>query len=624
MIIENEDIICISSIDWDFIWQGHQEIMLTLAKNGNRVLFIENTGVRTPNLSDVSRIKKRILNWWKSYKGFRKELDNLYIYSPLVLPFPYSRIARFINKSILLRSIKKWMRSVNFTTPIIWTFLPTGTALDLINKLDKQLLIYYCIDSFIDSSASAKKIARTEKKLIQQSDEVFVTSQKLYSYCKNYNNNVHIFPFGVNIERFESVRKVSDVLMPEDLKMINKPIIGYIGGIHKWVDQDLIKEMALARTDFSFVMVGPIQTDISRLKNISNIHFLDSKDHIELPYYVYFFDICLIPYLITDYTSNVYPTKLNEYLAMGKPVVSTRLPEIEKLSVNHNGIIKIGSTAKETLEIVDKEILTQDGNIVERRIRFAAENTWDKRIEKMSQLISDAVERKKRVQENVWQNVMKHLIANSRKKMAGIAFVLMFSYLMTFYSPLIWMIAAPLKIADNPVNVDTVVIFGGGVGETGLPGTGTWERVEKGVELFKQGFGNNVIMATGYPYIFKEGKVVQLGEAGVMKNLAISLGVSQENIILETSVSNTYEYVKAVKSILENKNWDSVLIVSSPYHMWRTSLVVNKILDQTRVFYVPVLPSDFFGNEKRVQFKHIRAIWHEYIGIVYYWYKGYI
>jgi hypothetical protein len=82
-MIRNQDIICISSIDWDFIWQGHQEIMSTFAKNGNRVLFIENTGVRTPGLRDVSRIRARLKNWFKGVKGIRKEADNLYVFSPL-------------------------------------------------------------------------------------------------------------------------------------------------------------------------------------------------------------------------------------------------------------------------------------------------------------------------------------------------------------------------------------------------------------------------------------------------------------------------------------------------------------------------------------------------------------
>jgi len=123
-MLKGQDILCISSIDWDFIWQGHQEIMSTLAAEGNRVLFLENTGVRSPRLRDLKRLRQRILNWWRGTKGFRQERDNLFVFSPLVLPFPYSRLARLINRFLLLRALRRWMSAVRFHRPIIWTFLP--------------------------------------------------------------------------------------------------------------------------------------------------------------------------------------------------------------------------------------------------------------------------------------------------------------------------------------------------------------------------------------------------------------------------------------------------------------------------------------------------------------------
>ena len=105
------DIICISSIDWDFIWQGHQEIMSTLAAEGHRVLFVENTGVRAPALGDLPRVRKRIRNWWRGTKGFREERPNLFVYSPLLLPLPYSRMARWINGYFMFRALRRWMRA---------------------------------------------------------------------------------------------------------------------------------------------------------------------------------------------------------------------------------------------------------------------------------------------------------------------------------------------------------------------------------------------------------------------------------------------------------------------------------------------------------------------------------
>src|SRR5438128_7692638 len=129
------DILCISSIDWDFIWQGHQEIMSRLASGGHRVLFVENTGVRAPHVSDLPRVRQRIRNWWRGTKGFRQERPNLFVYSPLLLPLPYSQVARWINRVLLIGALRRWMRATGFYRPIVWTFLPTPIALDLIADL---------------------------------------------------------------------------------------------------------------------------------------------------------------------------------------------------------------------------------------------------------------------------------------------------------------------------------------------------------------------------------------------------------------------------------------------------------------------------------------------------------
>ncbi|MDD5097230.1 MAG: hypothetical protein PHU59_01920, partial [Candidatus Omnitrophica bacterium] len=162
-MFKNEDIICISSIDWDFIWQQHQEIMSAFAKAGNRVLFIENTGVRSPGLADAKRLKKRIFNWLKSAKGFRKERENLYVYSPLILPFPYLRIARWINRIILRRSLNRWMKVMHFNNPLIWSFLPTPIVLSLTEDISHKAFIYYCTDNFAATSKAAKKILGYER-----------------------------------------------------------------------------------------------------------------------------------------------------------------------------------------------------------------------------------------------------------------------------------------------------------------------------------------------------------------------------------------------------------------------------------------------------------------------------
>lgn len=616
-MLNSQNIICISSIDWDFIWQGHQEIMSTYARNDNRVLFIENTGVRAPTFRDLPRLKKRLINWAKGVRGIRKEKENLYIFSPVVLPFPYSRIARWINKHILLYYLNKWMKFMDFNDPIIWTFLPTGLSLDLINNINKKITVYYCIDNFTVSSSSARKVSVTEKKLIRCSDLVFVTSQELYNHCSQYNQRVYTFPFGVNIENFENLRLEEQPKIPEDLRDIERPIIGYIGGIHRWIDQNLIKAIAEEHHDYSFVFVGPIQTDISSLKGKENIHFLGHKPHDQLPYYVNNFDVGIIPYLLTEYTKNVYPTKLNEYLALGKPVVSTKLPEITAFNEKYGEIVSIGKDTKGFADCLEEAVNRErNEQTIKRRIQVANDNTWQKRIEQMSDLIEDGIERRKHDKDLRWKEYFRRFYRKTRKRLAIAGIACLMGYLLMFHTPLLWLVARPLKISQTPRPADAIVTFAGGVGESGKAGEGYRERVVHSVNLYKKELAKKIIFSTGYTYVMQE--------AEVMKALAVYSGVPGENIILEKEAGSTYQNVKFTRDIMEKYGWDSALVVSSPYNMRRVAMVYNKVAPEIQICLTPVPTSGFYGNEKKVKWKHIRAIGHEYLAIIYYWLKGYI
>ncbi len=137
--------------------------MSSFAAEGHRVLFVENTGVRGPMIGDLPRVRKRLISWWRATKGFREERPNLFLYSPLLVPFPYSRLARWINRSFMLRALRRWMRVTGFHRPIVWSFLPTPLALDLIHAVDSQLTIYYCIDDLASSSVGARRIVASEE-----------------------------------------------------------------------------------------------------------------------------------------------------------------------------------------------------------------------------------------------------------------------------------------------------------------------------------------------------------------------------------------------------------------------------------------------------------------------------
>ena len=614
-MIRNQSIICISSIDWDFIWQGHQEIMSTLAKNGNRVLFIENTGVRLPGIKDIPRIKNRVKNWLKGVKGIRKETENLYVFSPLVLPFPYSKFARFINRHLILSVLNKWIKVVDFSNPIVWTFLPTPLSIDIADSITRKLFIYYCIDNFSVSSISAKKIKKSEKRLLKKVDLVFATSKELYNYCSRYNDKVYRFPFAVNFKEFEKVR-LGEASIPEEFKNIKSPIIGYVGGVHKWIDQELVKYLAERYPQYSFVFIGPVQTDVSKLQILKNIHFLGKKEHERLPFFIKYFDVGVIPYLISEYTNNVYPTKLNEYLALGKPVVSTQLPEIIEFNKEYGDIVHVSEGKEKFGKNINKAINEDNQILRARRIEVSRDNSWDVRIEKMSRLMEEGIERKKIDKEARWKENLTNLYRIARKKIWSLTISCILLYFLLFNTSFLWFLASPLKISETPQKADVILVFGGGVGETGSPGKSTIERARYASELYKQGYANKIIFSSGYAYTYND--------AENMRFFAVSMGVSESDIILEKKANSVYENVKFSKNILYDNKWNKVLLISSPYNMRRAQLVVNKNAPEIKIFYAPVNNSQFYSRVQGERLEQVRAIVHEYLGILYYWWKGWI
>lgn len=615
-MLKNQNIICISSIDWDFVWQGHQEVMTAFAKSGNRVLFIENTGVRVPNLKDMPRIKRRIENWLKGIKGIRKGADNIYIYSPIVLPFPYSRIIRWINKHLILSVIARWTKAMDFTDPIIWTFLPTGLALDLITGIDKKLVVYYCIADFEKLVKHPNRVRKAEAKVIQKSDVIFAQGEELKKRCQKYNSNVTIFPFGVNTDTFSRDSLYKD--KPADMVDIetNGAVLGYIGGVHRHIDFQLIKFLAQRNTNWKFVFIGPIQTDISLVKNLPNVIFLGKKEHKDLPAYMNNFSICLIPYILNDYTQTVYPTKLNEYFAMGKAIVSTDLPEIASFNKKHDGIIYIAKNKEEFENLAKQAINENNPFLKDKRVKIAQENNWSNRVEQMSAIMEKEIESKKKGINAGWKENLASLYWVARKRVLKIAMVSVFACLLFFHTSLLWFLAGPLRVQDTPRASDAIIVFAGGVGESGKAGQGYEERVEYAVELYKKGFAKKIIFSSGYKYAIKE--------AQIMKALAVSLGISGDSILLEEKAKNTYENVKYTAKMLDDYNWNSALLVTSPYHTKRSSMVFFKVSPGKNIIYTPIPNSLFYSHKNNASLSQIAAIFHEYLGIVYYKFKGYI
>ncbi len=608
------DILCISSIDWDFIWQGHQEIMSTFAAQGHRVLFIENTGVRPPQMRDLPRVRQRLTNWWRSTKGFRQISDNLFVYSPLIVPLPYSRLARWVNRSLLLRSLRRWMAAIGFNRPITWTFLPTPLARDLVTSLDSELTIYYCIDDLASSSPEAKRIAVSEERLFHDADLVFVTSEQLRQRAVKFSNHVHLFPFGVSLEGFERVRE-SDESLPADVVSLPRPIVGYVGGLHQWVDVDLLAEVAQRMPDASLVLVGPEQADMSALRKLPNVHLLGQKPHADVPRYVKAFDVGLVPYTLSEYTANVYPTKLNEYLAMGIPVVATNLAEIRRFNADHGDIVSIANTPEACVAAIRRNLHPFTAAERDRRIGVARTNSWTARIAAMSRLIETAIAAKG-LSDSGWEDTLRRAVRATRRRATEIVLGLVAVYMLLFQTTFVWWCAAPLKLSSPPVQADAIVVFAGGVGESGQAGGGYQERVKQAIDLYKAGYARYLVLSSGYVYSFRE--------AEVMRALALDGGVPASAIALELKAKSTYDNVRFVKEILDDHHWTKILLVSSPYHMRRAVMTWHGEAPAITVVPTPPPQSQFYDHTGGATLEQIRGIVWEYLATFAYWRRGWL
>ena len=613
--VEHPDILCFSSIDWDFIWQGHQEIMSTLAAQGHRVLFIENTGVRNPQLRDLPRIRRRLMKRWRSLEGFHQEQENLYVFSPLVLPFPYLRPARWINRQLLLSGLRRWMQAMEFSRPICWTFLPTPITLEVIRQIPHRALIYYCIDSFSDSTPAARRIIASEQQLLREADAVFVTSRRLYDQAARWNRQVHFFPFGVRFKTFEDCL-AADEAPPDELRDVRHPVIGYIGGVHQWVDQDLLCYLARAHPAYQFLLIGPAQTNVDRLRREPNIRLIGQRSHDELPRYLKYFDAGIIPYRVTDYTKNVYPTKLNEYHAMGKPVISTALPEVEAFNRRHGELVRIAATADAFADALTQALRQDTATLRERRIAAARENSWSRRIETMQQLIGEVMTRKASRSRERWTERLKASLRASRTTFHTVLVATVLCGVF-FGTPLPWFLARPLMVNQAPAPADAIVVFGGGVGESGQAGESSQERVKYAAELFRQRYAPRLLLVSGYTSTFDETEV--------MRALSEASGVPPAAILTETHVHHTHDYVLQVRAIGARESWHSVLLVTSPYHTRRAALTFARNIPELRVTYSPVPLNWFYAHRWwGMNARQLRGIAQEYAAIAYYWLRGWI
>jgi len=319
-------------------------------------------------------------------KVLRRNGENLYIYSPIVLPWGRRvPLIRWLNEFIIRRLVKRRIRKIGLKKFALWIYAPVSEY--LVGKLGESLVVYDCTDAWWKFTDVPKYIVRREKRLSERADVLFAGTGMVYDEKSRINGNSHLFTCGVDYEHFNPP-EAGDNESLAAFENITRPIIGYFGLIDRQrLDVELLAKMAQGHPDWSIVLIGPVQDrECYVLKKYSNVHFIGLVSYEELPRYVRYFDVAMIPYSINEGTRYINPTKLLEYMAAGKPVVSSDIPEIRR---DYKNRVLLAKNTKEFVSGIEGIL---DGSIevpVEENRDRSSRHSWESMQYKMEQLVSE-------------------------------------------------------------------------------------------------------------------------------------------------------------------------------------------------------------------------------------------
>jgi hypothetical protein len=390
-MLKGQNLIYFGPEKWDGLWRNRHHLMSRFSEF-NKVLYVEPKRGFRKIVQQLTKndFKKKLI--WQEIKQPRitKERENLFIYhSPIYIPiigrFPFNRIAEFLWNRLLTINLLK----LDFTDPIIWLSKPY--MLNYMNQFNEKLVVYHIVDEYLSYGGLTEEMRfnldKLEKKAIATAHVVIVVSRELYRNKKRYNKNTYIVPNATDYKAYARVIE-SESLLPEDVSTLPRPIIGYSGLISPRLNFELINHLAQVKPQWSIVLIGQINAvdgigEFLNLKNLSNVHLLGIKPIFSMPKYVKAFDVGMIPYEENENSKNISPLKLYDYLAAGKPIVTTDFATAHEFK----DLVKIASTKEEFVINIEDALKSDSQELYIKRRNLASKNRWEVRVNQISDII---------------------------------------------------------------------------------------------------------------------------------------------------------------------------------------------------------------------------------------------
>ena len=360
---------------WDWVWQRPQQFLSRLSQK-HKILFIETIGpdpqlaaphafFRTPEgFPNITVLRLQFPAWrWN---------DPAYVDSE----------RRKIVKDLLAGPL-----AGQFENPVQWFYDPM-TASIFVGQMDETVNVYDCMDELSKFRGAPPEISLREAELLKIADVVFTGGRKLFESKSRSNSNCHFYGCGVDLAHFGKARETTTTV-PADVADLPKPRLGYFGVVDERMDYELIAKLADSNPEWSIVMVGPaLKVDAATLPQLANLHWLGQRAYADLPAYCKAFDVCLMPFALNESTEFINPTKALEYMASGRPIVSTAVADVIS---NFSSVVSVAGSHDEFLELCRQAVAQPDCSRVESGLRMAQENTWDSIVAKLEAHVETAL-----------------------------------------------------------------------------------------------------------------------------------------------------------------------------------------------------------------------------------------